>query len=113
MRMRCPRTNTSRVANFFTQSVVITDSADAPGGVWFNPGYIRALDVDDRSWGDLRASSGPAARPELPRQFGQMPAVALVDQIEAGSLRALFVLGGNLTTSMPDVRSIQGTNRGA
>ena len=87
--------------------LVITDSADAPGGVWFNPGYIRGLDSDDKSWGDLRASSGPAARPELPRQFGQMPAVTLVDQIEAGSLRALFVLGGNLTTSMPDTERVR------
>ena len=87
--------------------LVITDSADAPGGVWFNPGYIRALDADDRSWGDLRARSGPAARPELPRQFGQLPAIALVDQIEAGSLRALFVLGGNLTTSMPDTERVR------
>jgi anaerobic selenocysteine-containing dehydrogenase len=87
--------------------LVITDSADAPGGVWFNPGYIRALDADDRSWGDLRASSGPAARPELPRQFGQMPAIALVDEIEAGNLRALFVLGGGLTTCMPDAMRVR------
>jgi anaerobic selenocysteine-containing dehydrogenase len=36
-----------------------------------------------------------------------MPAVALVDQIEAGSLRALFVLGGNLTTSMPDTERVR------
>jgi anaerobic selenocysteine-containing dehydrogenase len=87
--------------------LVITDSADAPGGVWFNPGYIRALDSDDRSWGDLRAGSGPAARPELPRQFGQMPAIALVDEIEAGNLRALFVLGGSLTTCMPDTQRVR------
>ena len=87
--------------------LVITDSADAPGGVWFNPGYIRALDSDERSWGDLRASSGPVARPELPRQFGQMPAIALVDEIEAGNLRALFVLGGSLTTCMPDAKRVR------
>lgn len=87
--------------------LVITDSADAPGGVWFNPGYIRALDSDDKSWSDLRTSPGPAARPELPRQFGQMPAITLVDDIEAGNLRALFVLGGNLTTSMPDAERVR------
>ena len=87
--------------------LVITDSADATGGVWFNPGYLRALDRDDRSWGDLRAGPGPAARPELPRQFGQMPAIALIDEIEAGNLRALFVLGGNLTTCLPDAKRVQ------
>ena len=87
--------------------LVITDSADAPGGVWFNPGYIRRLDSDDRSWGDLRTSAGPAARPELPRQFGQLPAIALIDQIEAGALRVLFVLGGNLTTCMPDTERVR------
>jgi anaerobic selenocysteine-containing dehydrogenase len=87
--------------------LVITDSVDAPGGVWFNPGYIRALDSDDGSWGDLRASAGPAARPELPRQFGQMPAIALVDEIEAGHLRVLFVLGGNLTTCLPDSERVR------
>jgi anaerobic selenocysteine-containing dehydrogenase len=87
--------------------LVITDSADAPGGVWFNPGYLRRLDADDRSWGDLRASAGPAARPELPRQFGQLPAIAVVDQIEAGDLRALFVLGGNLMTCMPDTERVR------
>lgn len=87
--------------------LIITDSADAPGGVWFNPGYLRRLDSDDRSWGDLRASSGPAARPELPRQFGQLPAIALIDQIEEGSLRALLVLGGNLMTCLPDTERVR------
>ena len=48
-----------------------------------------------------------AARPELPRQFGQMPAIALVDEIEAGNLRALFVLGGSLTTCMPDAKRVR------
>ncbi len=87
--------------------LVITDAADAPGGVWFNPGYIRRLDSDDGSWGDLRTSSGPVARPELPRQFGQMPAIALIDEIEAGNVRALFVLGGNLTTCLPDTQRVR------
>lgn len=87
--------------------LVITDSADAPGGVWFNPGYLRRLDSDDRAWGDLRSSPGPTARPELPRQFGQLPAIALIDQIEAGTLRALFVLGGNIMRSLPDTGRVR------
>jgi len=87
--------------------LIITDSADAPGGVWFNPGYIRGLDSEDAVWEGLRTSPGAAARPELPRMFGQMPAITLVDEIEAGNLRALFVLGGNLTTSMPDTERVR------
>lgn len=88
-------------------ALVITDSADAPGGVWFNPGYIRGLDTDDRSWGDLRTKPGPASRPELARQFGQIPAIALVDEIEAGNLRILLVLGGNLMACLPDTERVR------
>ena len=43
----------------------------------------------------------PASRPELPRVVGQIPAVALVDEIEAGNIRALFVTGGNPLTAFP------------
>jgi anaerobic selenocysteine-containing dehydrogenase len=55
-----------------------------------------------------RHSGGSAAdlpaskrRPELPRVLGQVPAVALVDEIEAGNIRALFVTGGNPLTAFP------------
>ena len=49
------------------------------------------------------ATESPAApsRPELPRVLGQIPAVALVDEIEAGNIRALFVTGGNPLTAFP------------
>jgi len=42
-----------------------------------------------------------ASRPELPRVLGQIPAVALVDEIEAGNIRALFITGGNPLTAFP------------
>jgi anaerobic selenocysteine-containing dehydrogenase len=82
--------------------LVITGSADSQGGTWFNPGYLRALDADERSWSELRVKPGPRSRPDLPRQFGQMPAVAMVDEIESGGIRALIVLGASLLTCMPD-----------
>ncbi len=43
----------------------------------------------------------PRTRPELPRVVGQLPAVGLVDEIEAGNIRALFVTGGNPLTAFP------------
>lgn len=36
-----------------------------------------------------------------------MPAIALIDEIEAGNVRALFVLGGNLTTCLPDTERVR------
>jgi hypothetical protein len=37
----------------------------------------------------------------VPRVVGQLPAVALVDEIEAGNIRALIVTGGNPLTAFP------------
>ncbi len=81
---------------------IITHSYDRPGAMWFNPGYLRRL--DQRSWtpGDGRPGPGPASRPDLPGRFGEFPCAALADEVEAGNLRALFVLGGNPLTAFPD-----------
>jgi anaerobic selenocysteine-containing dehydrogenase len=46
--------------------------------------------------------AGPASRPELPRVGGELPSVALVDEIEAGNLQALVVIGGNPIAALPD-----------
>ena len=81
---------------------VITDSADAPGGIWFNPGFVRSLDHKPWRRGEHRPGRGPDSHPELPFQFAQMPSAAIVDEIEHGHLRALIVAGGNLTTCLPD-----------
>jgi anaerobic selenocysteine-containing dehydrogenase len=81
---------------------IVTHSYDRPGAMWFNPGFLRRLDT--RSWtpGDGRPGPGPASRPDLPGRFGEFPCAALCDEIEAGNLRALFVVGGNPVTSFPD-----------
>ena len=79
--------------------LILTGSLDRPGGMRFHDG----------AFGRLRAKrthphrcAGPASRPELGRVVGQLPAVALVDEIEAGNLRALVVTGGNPITALPD-----------
>lgn len=81
---------------------VVTDSYDHPGGMWFNPGYLSQL--DEREWhpSDGVPDTGPRSRPELPRRFGEYPCAGLVDEIEAGHLRALLVVGGNPVTALPD-----------
>jgi anaerobic selenocysteine-containing dehydrogenase len=87
---------------------IVTHSYDQPGAMWFNPGYLRRL--DQRSWspGTGEPGPGPASRPDLPGRFGEFPCAALADEIEAGNLRALFVVGGNPVTSFPDAGRIRG-----
>ena len=74
---------------------IVTGSFERPGGAWFNPGFVSRLDrIEAWQHADGRAEPGPASRPELPRRRGEYPCAALVDEIEAGNVRALFVPGG-------------------
>ena len=82
---------------------IVTGSFDRPGGMWFNPGYLRALDRRPvGASGDVPAD-GPASRPELKDWLGEFPCAALCDEVEAGNLRVLVVFGGNPLRSFPDV----------
>ncbi len=78
----------------------VTGSLDRPGGMWFNPGYFS---YGKGGWPLLDGTPGPGpqSRPELPQRFGELPAAAAVDEIEAGNLRSLVVLGGNPLTAWP------------
>ncbi len=85
---------------------VITGSMDAPGGMWFNRGMMR--DWDAVGWsGENTTEPGPRSRPELPARTGEMPSVALSDEIEVGNLRALIVIGGNPVISLPETGRIK------
>ena len=81
---------------------IVTGSYDRPGGMWFNPGYL--MQLDRRAWSpsDGAPLPGPASRPELPRRFDEYPCAGLVSEIESGTIRALFVVGGNPLTALPD-----------
>jgi anaerobic selenocysteine-containing dehydrogenase len=81
---------------------VVTASYDRPGGMWFHPGFIKCL--DERRWppGDVRPAPGPASRPDLPSRWGEIPCAALADEVAAGNLRALLVVGGNPVTALPE-----------
>ena len=79
--------------------LILTGSLDVEGGMRFNRGVVTRL-RPPRSIPQVQ--SGPISRPELPRVAGQLPAVAMVDEIEAGRLRALVVAGGNPLAAFPD-----------
>jgi anaerobic selenocysteine-containing dehydrogenase len=79
----------------------VTGSLDRAAGMLFNPGVLRPQET--RLVTRPRVSGpSPASRPELTHAYGELPCTALADEIESGALRALFVLGGNPVTTLPD-----------
>ena len=82
--------------------MVLTGSFDHPAGMWFNPGYFAQLDQRERLPASAPPAPGPPSRPDIPRLLGEWPAALLADEIEAGRLRVLVVLGGNVVTALPD-----------
>ena len=78
--------------------LVLSGSLDRPGGMRFNRGAINRL----RPPRPAPPAAGPSSRPELGRVAGQVPAVALADEIEAGAVRALVVTGGNPIRAFPE-----------
>lgn len=85
--------------------LILTDSLETPGGMWFDPGWRVRLDEQTR-WSPVPEGgvdvSRPSTRPDLPRWFGQTPCAALADEIERGSLRSLLIFGGNPITGTPN-----------
>ena len=86
--------------------LAVTGSLERPGGVWFNPGFVQGLDQRPGT-PDAEPEPGPPSRPELPRQGGEYPSITMVDEMEAGNIRAMFVLGGNLVAALPDAARVK------
>jgi anaerobic selenocysteine-containing dehydrogenase len=86
--------------------LIITGSFDNPGGMWFNPGYLARLDERPNL---PRAYTGPGApsRPDIGSVLGEWPAALIADEIEAGRVKAFFILGSNLLTTVPDSARLQ------
>jgi anaerobic selenocysteine-containing dehydrogenase len=84
--------------------LIVTGSLDWPGGMRFDAGWLAPL--EERAEWEVaplhHEENGPASRPELSRYFGEVPCVAMVDEIEAGQLRGLFLSGGSPLTAFPD-----------
>ena len=81
---------------------IITGSQDQPGGTWFNPGGVRQMEKREWSQSDALPAPGPRSRPDLCSRLGQYPAASIVDEIDAGYVRALIVHGANLVTALPN-----------
>ena len=85
--------------------LAVTGSLDSEGGMRFQDGAFGRLTpprVEGASTAGTRGGPSAASRPDLPRVAGQLPAVALADEIEAGHLRVLVVTGGNPLTAFPE-----------
>jgi anaerobic selenocysteine-containing dehydrogenase len=80
----------------------VTGSLDRSGGVLFNPGALRPQEERLVMRSRLDPGADPASRPDLHSAYGELPCTAMADEIDAGHLRALFVLGGNPLTTLPD-----------
>jgi anaerobic selenocysteine-containing dehydrogenase len=85
--------------------LAVTGSLDQPGGMFFDPGYGSKLEerLDWRAApeaGDL--APGAASRPELFALAGERPVAAIIDEIEAGTLKGLLVAGGSPLTAFPE-----------
>lgn len=80
---------------------VLTGSLDVRGGTGFHPGFLRALDREPLAPA-LDPGTRATTRPDLEPVAGGLPTAALADEILAGHVRALFVIGGNPALSLPD-----------
>ncbi len=60
---------------------VITGSYDRPGGMWFQPGFLKCLDRRDFAPSSGEPGPGPRSRHELPRRRGEYPRSARADEI--------------------------------
>jgi anaerobic selenocysteine-containing dehydrogenase len=80
--------------------LVLTGSLDCETGMRFNRGAVTRL---RRGSYPPVVAPGPPSRPELRPVLGQYPCVAMVDEIEAGNLRALVIGGGNPLHAFPDI----------
>jgi anaerobic selenocysteine-containing dehydrogenase len=84
---------------------IVTGSVDHEGGMWVPPGWISPFE-QRATWEhapeDGSDAPGPPSRADLRQLLGEYPAVALVDEIEAGNVKALVVSGGSPLTAAPE-----------
>jgi anaerobic selenocysteine-containing dehydrogenase len=86
---------------------IVTGSLDREGGMRFFPSSRAMLEPDappmeGHAPTDGNYLPGPTSRPDLAGLFGQLPTAALVDEIEAGEVRALLLLGSDPIGSAPN-----------
>src|SRR5690242_3952889 len=89
--------------------LVITDSMNRPGGMWFHPGFGYQLESFELpiTPAEGRFGPGPRSRPEAQAFLREWPCAALSDEIDAGNIRAFLNLGGSLLTAFPNAASLR------
>ncbi len=105
----CTMAPEANITEWLAWSVqIVTGSFEREGGAWFNPGgFARSDQAPARRPGAGLTGPGAPSRPELPSRYGERPCAALADEIESGNVRALFVIGGNPLTSLPDTARLE------
>ena len=83
--------------------MIVTGSLDRKGGAWVNPGLLNGIDRLDipPSPPEGTRGPGPESWPELRSICGEYACAAMPGEIEAGNLRAIVNLGGNMVASLP------------
>jgi anaerobic selenocysteine-containing dehydrogenase len=80
---------------------LVTGSLDRPGGMLVNPGVLRCAE-DGLLLRARVTGPPPRSRPDVGHWYGELPTAVLNDEILAGEVSTLFVLGGNPMTTFPD-----------
>lgn len=82
---------------------ILTGNLDRPGGVMFP----LPVSGGPNTWGKpgvgkgVRLDGPPSAVRGLPQVLGEYPAATMVDEMEAGNIRALITVAGNPVLSLP------------
>ena len=84
--------------------LILSGSLDRPGGVRFHDGALGRLRPPRPP---RPPAPGPASRPSCRASPVRLPAVALVDEIEAGNVRVLVVTGGNPIGALPEPERVR------
>jgi anaerobic selenocysteine-containing dehydrogenase len=93
--------------------MILTGSMNRPGGIWFHPGFAYQLEGFELPISPPEGSFGPGprSRPGTQSFMAEWPCATLVDEIEAGNIRAVLNLGGSLMTSFRHHRDHRQRNR--
>ncbi len=86
--------------------LAVTGSLDRPGGTIFNPGVLRPKEgkpVPPLVDSGARSKTMPHVR----ALYGGLPTAAIADEVFAGNIRALFIMGGNPALVFPETSKVR------
>ena len=84
---------------------IVTGSLDRPGGTIFTPGML--FPREQARTPMPSGGPGPASRPDVHYRGGEYPCSVLADEILAGHVKALVVVGGNPMRLFPDSKLLE------